>query len=82
MVEQRVTRQYGDVLAVADVRRRATAAQRVVVQRGQVVVDEEKVCTSSIASAVGSASQAAQPNPSAVARQSTGRTRLPPASSE
>ena len=40
VVEQCVTRQHRDVLAVADVRRRATAAQCVVVERRQIVVDE------------------------------------------
>ena len=41
----------------------------------------EKVCTSSSAAAAGSAASGSAPAASAVARQSTGRTRLPPPAS-
>ncbi len=57
---------------------RKPAPDLVVVERRQVVVDEEKECTSSTAAAAGRTSTAVAPAASPVARQITGRTRLPP----
>ena len=80
--EEPVPGQDRDILAVLDVRGRQAAAQAVVVHRGQVVVDQrvgvdqlERRRDRQVARRVGASARA-------VARARTGRTRLPPASSE
>ena len=57
---------------------RTAAADRVVVERGQVVVDEQKVCTSSSAAAAGISCSGLRPERLADASEITGRMRLPP----
>ena len=81
--EQRVAGEDPDRLAVALPGRRLAAPLLVVVERRQVVVDEREG-VDELERAAGREREppARAPAASAVARQITGRTRLPPARSE
>ena len=80
--EQAVAGEDRDVLAVDDVRGRPAAAQLVVVHRRQVVVDQRIGVDELDRRRRGQHPRGSAPSERAVARQSTGRMRLPPASSE
>ena len=76
--EERVAREDADRLAVVRPRRRPAAALCVVVERRQVVVDERERVDELERAAARQAASGSAPAASAVARQITGRTRLPP----
>ena len=80
---ERVAGEDRDVLAERDVARRAAAAQVVVVHRRQVVVDERVGVDQLDRGGERQDARAGRsPIARAVASASTGRMRLPPASSE
>ena len=80
--EQRVSGKQRDCLAEGDVRARSSTALVVVVHRRQVVVDERERVHQLERGGRGEARPSTvPPAASAVARQITGRMRLPPPSS-
>ena len=80
--EEPVAGEDRHVLAVLDVRGRPPAAQLVVVHRGQVVVDQRVGVDQLDRGGGGQHRSGVGPIARAVASASTGRIRLPPASSE
>ena len=80
--EQAVAGEYGDVFAELHVAGGQAAAQAVVVDGRQVVVDERVGVDELEGGGEGQHRRGGSPRRSATARLSTGRMRLPPASSE
>jgi hypothetical protein len=80
--QERVAGQDGHVLAEADVSRWLPAPQVVVIERGRSSCTRLKCWTSSSEQPAGRSFPRSRPSASPVARQSTGRMRFPPPSSE